>query len=353
MSNHCNERCYLVSCGEIILAEGASISVEMDWSENNSCIKCDKSGNLLVCSENGCPLALHEGCLGFPARLDDEGRFYCPYCLYKGAIAELRRARECASTRKNALLIFMNEKSISSEKDMEVDNGHNQSKTSDTNVHITLCDDDKSKYNNNGTIDQSFPLSEEEKIEEGSEDSAGSKAQDASLEMNGENGDRTAEEKQVQEEEHETSGEEQIQEEECETLREEQVQEKEHETSGGKQIEEEDRETSVEEEEEEKIPEEEPETSSASMEQDPSLTMTPRAKRLSNRRKPVDKDSEAVPMQSEPIKNNDKKQTSPSMTPTRRSARRSLPDSKMVNEVKKEFGSPKRLIKPEKPSNRL
>ena len=95
-------------------AEEGGVSVEMDWSERHLCIKCDKGGNVLLCNEVGCPLAVHERCLGGLARLDDAGRFYCPYCVYKQAVAETRKAREFSLAKKKALLIFMD----GSEKDM-------------------------------------------------------------------------------------------------------------------------------------------------------------------------------------------------------------------------------------------
>ncbi|KAK6157113.1 hypothetical protein DH2020_011361 [Rehmannia glutinosa] len=120
----------------------------MDWLEKNLCIKCDEGGNLLVCSENGCPLAIHEGCMSCPAIFDDAGHFYCPYCLYKQAYAESRQAREYALARKKALLTFMDEEMIDREKDLEEDNRaqaneNNQSKVSEANVNITCGDGNK------------------------------------------------------------------------------------------------------------------------------------------------------------------------------------------------------------------
>ncbi|KAL1560534.1 golgin subfamily A member 6-like protein 6 [Salvia divinorum] len=232
----------------------------MDWSENNSCIKCNKGGDVLLCNGNGCPLAVHEGCLGCPGRLDDAGRFFCPYCGYKQAVAELRKAREYALGRKKALLIFMG----GSEKDMgenktSANNVLNQSKNVDSN-------NGKSKSNNDGIIDRPYMLGEGGKIgktEEDSESSAGSEDDDPSLKMNGENGNGTVEGKQILEEECEASVEkENIQEEEREasvekeniqeeergaSVEKENIQEEEHEASVEKEnIQEEEREASVE-----------------------------------------------------------------------------------------------------------
>ncbi|KAK9290208.1 hypothetical protein L1049_008374 [Liquidambar formosana] len=38
-----------------------------DWTEQNLCMKCNKDGHLLVCSASGCPLVVHESCLGSSA----------------------------------------------------------------------------------------------------------------------------------------------------------------------------------------------------------------------------------------------------------------------------------------------
>ncbi|KAL6570740.1 hypothetical protein OROGR_000290 [Orobanche gracilis] len=133
---------------------------KMDWSEKNSCIKCDEGGNVLICSENGCPLAVHEGCMGCPARFDDAGQFYCPYCLYKQAVSESRQAREYAMARKKALLAFMDEAMIGREKRSKVNeraeaNEHNQSKSGEA-VNATRCSDDRSRRNSDSVLDQSI-----------------------------------------------------------------------------------------------------------------------------------------------------------------------------------------------------
>lgn len=344
----------------------------MDWSEKMSCIKCNNGGTLLVCSENGCPLAVHEGCLGCPAKFDDSGCFYCPYCLYKQAVAESRKAGEYALERKKALLVFMDEKVTGNENHMGEtkiceENGHNQSKTTvEANGNITSSDNGKSKSNNDRIIDKPFRLDGEEKIsnaEKDSEDSSGSKGEDPSLEIHGGESNRTVEEKQVregepgtsaeeeqiQEENHEAE-EEQIQEEKRETSAEEfQYREEEWETSVEKeQILEDERETSVEKQEEER------ETSSASPDLDSSLSWHPRAKRGSKRCKPVDKDSDADPERSKRLKQHGKKkQTSTTVTPTRRSSRKSSAVMRTGKVLEEEVGSPGRSRKPEELSFKL
>lgn len=92
-------------------------SIMIDLSEQEICIKCDKGGKLLLCSVNGCPLAIHESCMGCSPEFDDSGNFLCPYCLYRQATDEIRAAREKALLAQKALLIYM-----------ERENNANQSK---------------------------------------------------------------------------------------------------------------------------------------------------------------------------------------------------------------------------------
>ncbi|KAG8386692.1 hypothetical protein BUALT_Bualt03G0175400 [Buddleja alternifolia] len=192
----------------------------MDWSEKTLCIKCNEGGNLLVCSENGCPLAIHGGCMGCPARFDDEGHFYCPYCLYKQAVADSRQAREIAMERKNALLIFMGEDSTGTEERFGKNKRaeaklHIQSKVSAPNVNKTTCDDGKRRRNSDAFLNQSTQRGdkhiisdseEEEEIQEvESETSSGSKGTDTSLGTQELEKNSNAEEEKIQEAEMETS----------------------------------------------------------------------------------------------------------------------------------------------------
>ncbi|XP_031283966.1 uncharacterized protein LOC116142685 [Pistacia vera] len=85
--------------------------MEMDWSDGESCIICDKSGrNLLVCSEIGCALALHENCMESGPKFDDVGNFYCPYCWYKREMVRTQELRKKAMEAKRALLHFIDSK---------------------------------------------------------------------------------------------------------------------------------------------------------------------------------------------------------------------------------------------------
>nr|XP_027064593.1 uncharacterized protein LOC113690760 isoform X1 [Coffea arabica]XP_027064594.1 uncharacterized protein LOC113690760 isoform X1 [Coffea arabica]XP_027064595.1 uncharacterized protein LOC113690760 isoform X1 [Coffea arabica]XP_027064596.1 uncharacterized protein LOC113690760 isoform X1 [Coffea arabica] len=82
----------------------------MGWSEKDFCIKCDEGGNVLICRDSRCPIVVHEKCLGFPAKFDEMGRFYCPYCVYRRAIEEAHQAREKALSKKKALSKFLDTK---------------------------------------------------------------------------------------------------------------------------------------------------------------------------------------------------------------------------------------------------
>ncbi|KAK9056837.1 hypothetical protein SSX86_024201 [Deinandra increscens subsp. villosa] len=82
----------------------------MDWTENQQCVLCEKGGNLLVCSDDGCPISVHKDCMGCEAHFDDAGNFHCPYCLYKQYTAEASRLRSKVMLTKKALSIFLETK---------------------------------------------------------------------------------------------------------------------------------------------------------------------------------------------------------------------------------------------------
>ncbi|KAL6536008.1 hypothetical protein OROHE_012852 [Orobanche hederae] len=306
----------------------------MDWSEKNSCIKCDEGGNVLVCSEKGCPLAVHEGCMGCPARFDDAGKFYCPYCLYKQAVAESRQAREYALARKKALLAFMDEDMLGREKRSEVKeraeaSEHNQSKSGEA-VNITRCSDDRSRRNSDSVLDQSIRLDEEhniidaqeEKIQgEGIEASTGSKCRDPSLQMPEEQKISNEEETKIHDEEHEASA-----------------------TSSSQGPSFKMREQGLSNADEERITEEERETSSG----EDSL---PLGERAYKRRRSMRVNSETVSMRNKQSDKN--KQTSPSVNSPRRSSRRSSSALRTEQVLKEKVEVSKRLKQPEMLSFKL
>ncbi|KAA8518209.1 hypothetical protein F0562_015683 [Nyssa sinensis] len=78
-----------------------------DWTELNLCMKCNKSGQLLVCSTSACPLVVHENCLGSAASFDDGGNFYCPFCAYSQAISKYLEVKKKASLARKELAAFI------------------------------------------------------------------------------------------------------------------------------------------------------------------------------------------------------------------------------------------------------
>lgn len=84
----------------------------MSPSEKEICIKCDKGGKVLACADSCCPIAVHVRCMGCPARFDDLGKFYCPYCLYRQSIAKLHQAKEHVLSKKQALHTFIDKEMI-------------------------------------------------------------------------------------------------------------------------------------------------------------------------------------------------------------------------------------------------
>lgn len=83
--------------------------LKINWIEKDVCIKCERDGKLLICCDIGCPIAVHEKCMGCRPKFDDMGNFYCPYCSYKRAVAESSQAREKAMLAKKALSIFIDQ----------------------------------------------------------------------------------------------------------------------------------------------------------------------------------------------------------------------------------------------------
>ncbi|KAG7011842.1 hypothetical protein SDJN02_26748 [Cucurbita argyrosperma subsp. argyrosperma] len=84
----------------------------IDCFQKDTCIRCDKSGDLLVCTEIGCPIALHELCMSCEPSYDEEGRFYCPYCSYKRALVRVNESRRNAMVAKRALSNFVDTRMV-------------------------------------------------------------------------------------------------------------------------------------------------------------------------------------------------------------------------------------------------
>ncbi|KAG8388740.1 hypothetical protein BUALT_Bualt02G0156700 [Buddleja alternifolia] len=77
-----------------------------DCRELNLCMKCNKSGKLLVCSSNSCSIVIHESCLGVAASFDTSGKFYCPFCAYSRAISKYTAIRKKSALARKDLATF-------------------------------------------------------------------------------------------------------------------------------------------------------------------------------------------------------------------------------------------------------
>ncbi|XP_050380545.1 uncharacterized protein LOC126797852 [Argentina anserina] len=85
-------------------------SMELDISVVDKCLRCSGDGSstkLLVCSVIGCPIAIHEECMCSKPEIDENGRFYCPYCAHKRALVRAEKLRRKALKAKEVLSMFI------------------------------------------------------------------------------------------------------------------------------------------------------------------------------------------------------------------------------------------------------
>ena len=88
------------------------ISTQDDGMEidcfKQTCIICNQGGHVSVCTESGCPIALHKKCVRQELISDDDlEQFYCPYCLHKRALVQKQQLRKKAELAKEDLLKFL------------------------------------------------------------------------------------------------------------------------------------------------------------------------------------------------------------------------------------------------------
>lgn len=84
---------------------------KVDWRELNSCIKCNKSGKLLICSSNSCSSAIHESCLGSDAIFEKMEEFQCPFCAYSLALSKYLEVKTKVSLARKDLVTFLSGRS--------------------------------------------------------------------------------------------------------------------------------------------------------------------------------------------------------------------------------------------------
>nr|XP_043637788.1 uncharacterized protein LOC122608762 [Erigeron canadensis] len=78
-----------------------------DGTEICLCMKCNRSGQLLVCGSDACPIRVHESCLGSAAAFDENGIFFCPFCAYSHAISKYLEVKKRASLNRKDLQAFL------------------------------------------------------------------------------------------------------------------------------------------------------------------------------------------------------------------------------------------------------
>ncbi|RVW46232.1 hypothetical protein CK203_086696 [Vitis vinifera] len=106
--------------------------MEIEWTQQSKCIKCGEGGEVLVCSDRVCRLAVHEKCMNCSAAFDDMGDFYCPYCWYRCAIAKSNEARKRAMSSKKALSTFLDTKALCGNQQKEKTKSSNGKKPPST-----------------------------------------------------------------------------------------------------------------------------------------------------------------------------------------------------------------------------
>ncbi|XP_056170924.1 uncharacterized protein LOC115690720 [Syzygium oleosum] len=98
-------------------------SVDIHLLVKQSCLKCGKGGQLLGCSEPGCPIAYHKKCLSIETELRRAENYYCPYCSYKRAVTKLCTLRGRVEWTKKTLSAFLTTGVADEEQKKGRDNG--------------------------------------------------------------------------------------------------------------------------------------------------------------------------------------------------------------------------------------
>ncbi|XP_062107079.1 uncharacterized protein LOC133818310 [Humulus lupulus] len=98
-------------------------SMELDsLEEGETCFRCKgRDKRVMVCSEIGCLIAVHDECMGFEPTFDDLGLFYCPYCKHRRAKAVALEMSSRVMAAKKALLNFLEGKVVGEDKEKEKD----------------------------------------------------------------------------------------------------------------------------------------------------------------------------------------------------------------------------------------
>ncbi|XP_057465232.1 uncharacterized protein LOC130754960 isoform X1 [Actinidia eriantha] len=139
--------------------------LEIDWTEKEVCIKCDKGGKLLVCSDTNCPLAVHEECMSCSAWFDSKGNFYCPYCSYKQAMLGTRKARKKALLAKKALSVFLDKEMDTDLQKQKAERARRKEPKPSKVMGDTKHDDTRKKFCGDEADNHSVQLKEDQREE--------------------------------------------------------------------------------------------------------------------------------------------------------------------------------------------
>ncbi|KAK8688677.1 hypothetical protein V6N13_087427 [Hibiscus sabdariffa] len=113
------------------VGESAGVKcVLADWLGVFSYSCSGESSQVLICSENGCPIAMHEVCMNTEPYFDDTGKFYCPYCWHTRVVARTEELRREALLAKRELLNFMHLKRDAGNEEKQEDGANNMKATS-------------------------------------------------------------------------------------------------------------------------------------------------------------------------------------------------------------------------------
>ncbi|OWM73864.1 hypothetical protein CDL15_Pgr018924 [Punica granatum] len=110
--------------------------------EKKVCVRCGKRGQMLVCSEAGCPVAIHEKCLPCKPKSDESGNYYCPYCSYKRMMEKVEMSRRKAILAKQALSNFLDARVGHGLQKPQKDGGSNRKQASSSPLGNQNRDDD-------------------------------------------------------------------------------------------------------------------------------------------------------------------------------------------------------------------
>ncbi|TYH09528.1 hypothetical protein ES288_A07G103200v1 [Gossypium darwinii] len=125
--------------------------IVVDWLNGEYCFECNSgSGQVLVCSEKGCPVALHEACMTWRPIFDDMGKFYCPYCLYKKEVARFKDLTTEAMLARNELSNFICLRRDSRNKEREGETLSMKGASVSTMATEVSCGDCRNGLNDDG-----------------------------------------------------------------------------------------------------------------------------------------------------------------------------------------------------------